>query len=158
MAPYSPSTALALTLVLLATITETAYADRFTVTITSGTLSYPVQNSASLRVQFPDGSASIEWDDGLGGDWVPDFYHACCAPGNQLSLSTDESFPHPDGFHFGDFLLGSEIYSVTHFTFAAVAYATSTSQPSRMASVERSRAFRSVSREHSSAVHRTNRR
>jgi len=100
-----------------------AYADPVTVPITSGFLSYGIYNEADLRVQFPNGSAEIEWSDGLAGDWPPDFYDECCIPGTPLNVSTDESFPDPLGVHFGQLRFGSDIYSVTSFNFSVEALA-----------------------------------
>jgi hypothetical protein len=106
---------------LLQVMASRVYADPVTIPITSGLLSYPVQNEATLRVQLPNGSAAIEWSDGLAGDWPPDFYAGCCTPGMSLNLSTDESFPDPLGTHFGQLSVGSNIYSVTSFSFSVIA-------------------------------------
>ena len=104
---------------LLGGVVPNAHADPLR--ITEGVLGYPLLNSARLRVEFPNGSAAITWENEQG-DWIPDFYVGCCySPGQQFNMSTDDVFG-PSAFGFsGELQFGGELYSVTSFSFSVVA-------------------------------------
>ena len=88
--------------------------------MTGGLLDYTILNEARLGLQFPNGSATIAWQD-EHDEWRPDFERGCCTAGDTLNLSTTESLPQPFVGFGGELVFGSVIYSVTKLSFSVVA-------------------------------------
>jgi len=90
------------------------------ITIVGGSIFYSRENQVHLRLQLDNGIV-LDNDYGFsdGEYYFPSHYCGACAPGAQINLSVNESFPSADGADIsGPFVFGGVEYTPTAATLS----------------------------------------